>query len=90
MLSRQTDEALAGVDDGPTIVHGSWEDDATHVEDTSDYVNAAPWTRRRPNSVSTLAEHDRECGRVLRGCIVWVMWFYCMDGVGGVHGRRCG
>lgn len=54
----RTDVEAAGLEEGPTIIQESWEDDATHLEDTSDYVNAAPWTRRRPVTASTLAEHD--------------------------------
>ncbi|XP_069186098.1 uncharacterized protein [Procambarus clarkii] len=46
-------------DDEPTIVQQQEsQEEMTHTEDTSDYVNAAPWTRKDRLSGPVLADHD--------------------------------
>lgn len=62
-------------EEGPTIVQSGWEDGTTQLEspndDTSDYVNAAPWTRG-PVQNSALQAHDLQKIRMASDNARWV------------------
>ncbi|XP_066940752.1 uncharacterized protein [Macrobrachium rosenbergii] len=70
----RTDDPIE-IEEGPTVIQDIWQDE-THLEDadddTSDYVNAAPWTRG-PAHNSALKGHDLQKFRLASDNVRWVI-----------------
>ncbi|KAK4310161.1 hypothetical protein Pmani_018249 [Petrolisthes manimaculis] len=79
-------------DEEPTIIqsmvesNNPWESEVTHTEDTIDYVNVAPWQRRRPSTTPPpLAAFDLQMIKMATENAKWVK----TEGKCQVPQRRC-
>ncbi|XP_068236337.1 uncharacterized protein [Palaemon carinicauda] len=83
----RTDEPLE-VEEEPTVIQEIWQDE-THLEDadddTSDYVNAAPWTRGPSHGSTPVDGSNLQTYRLASDYVRWVM----NNGKCEVPLRRC-